>query len=337
MAPIPTKSAIQYLKQLHQIFGDWATVLAAYNCGEGRVLRVIRSQNVNYLDNFWDLYERLPRETARYVPRFLATLHIIKNKELYGLDSVKTDNPLKNETIFVSKQMHLKSIAKSIAVPEAELIELNPELRYKILPGEKYPLKIPAGKSVMLLSRIDNIPIASIPRKAFVYHRIRPGESLSTIAKRYHTSAGRIARANNIYKQSFIRAGKTLKIPQKGTVVPKRKRYPAQKYGKAVKHIVKRGDSLWIIASRYGISTKEIRSLNNLRSSKLHINQVLMIPERKKDESIGKKNVRQYLVKRGDSPYTIAQEYNLPLERFLRLNNLEPRNKIYPGQHLFIE
>ncbi|MBL0731425.1 MAG: LysM peptidoglycan-binding domain-containing protein [Desulfosarcina sp.] len=332
-----TKAAIQYLKQLHQIFGDWATVLAAYNCGEGRVLRVIRSQNVNYLDNFWDLYERLPRETARYVPRFLATLHIIKNKELYGLDSVKTDNPLENETIVVSKKMHLKSIAKSIAVPEAELIELNPELRYKILPDEKYSLKIPAGKGVMLLSRIDNIPIASIPRKAFVYHRIRPGESLSTIARRYHTSAGRIARANNIYKQSFIRAGKTLKIPQKGTVVPKRKRYPAQKYGKAVKHIVKRGDSLWIIASRYGISTKEIRSLNNLRSSKLHIKQVLMIPERKKDELIGKKNVRQYLVKRGDSPYTIAQEYNLPLERFLRLNNLEPRNKIYPGQHLFIE
>ncbi len=72
-----TKAAIEYLKELHQIFGDWSTVLAAYNCGEGRVLRVIRSQNINYLDNFWDLYERLPRETARYVPRFMAALFII--------------------------------------------------------------------------------------------------------------------------------------------------------------------------------------------------------------------------------------------------------------------
>ncbi|MBL0700641.1 MAG: LysM peptidoglycan-binding domain-containing protein [Desulfosarcina sp.] len=332
-----TKAAIQYLKQLHQIFGDWATVLAAYNCGEGRVLRVIRSQNVNYLDNFWDLYERLPRETARYVPRFLATLHIIKNKEQYGLDSVKTDNPLKSETIIVSKKMHLKSIAKAIAIPEAKLRELNPELRYKVLPDDKYPLKIPAGKSEILLSRIDNIPIASIPRKAFVYHRIRPGDSLSTIAKRYHTSIGRIARANNIYKKSVIRAGKVLKIPQKGTVIPKRKRYRTQKYGKSVKYYVKRGDSLWIIAGKYGISTKEIRSLNNLNSSKLHIGQTLMIPERKKNESIDKKKLGQYLVKRGDSPYSIAQEHNLPLERFLRLNNLEPRNKIYPGQHLAIE
>ncbi len=332
-----TKSAIQYLKQLHQIFGDWATVLAAYNCGEGRVLRIIRSQNVNYLDNFWDLYERLPRETARYVPRFLATLHIIKNKEQYGLDSVKTDNPLKSETVIVSKKMHLKSIAKSIAVPEAKLIELNPELRYKVLPDDKYPLKIPVGKSEILLSRIDNIPIASIPRKAFVYHRIRPGDSLSTIARRYHTSIDRIARANNIYKKSVIRVGKVLKIPQKGTVIQKRKRYRTQKYGKSVKYYVKRGDSLWIIAGKYGISTKEIRSLNNLNSSKLHIGQTLIIPERKKNESIDKKKLGQYLVKRGDSPYSIAQEYNLPLERFLRLNNLEPRNKIYPGQHLAIE
>ncbi len=76
-----TRAAIEYLKELHRLFGDWSTVLAAYNCGEGRVLRLIRGQNINYLDNFWDLYQRLPRETARYVPRFLATLHILNNPE----------------------------------------------------------------------------------------------------------------------------------------------------------------------------------------------------------------------------------------------------------------
>ena len=75
-----TQAAIAYLKALHQIFGDWTTVLAAYNWGERRVLKAIRSQNINYLDNFWDLYERIPRETARYVPRFLATLYILKHQ-----------------------------------------------------------------------------------------------------------------------------------------------------------------------------------------------------------------------------------------------------------------
>ena len=73
-----TQAAIAYLKELHNMFGDWLTVLAAYNCGEGKVLRVISRQNINYLDGFWDLYRQLPHETARYVPRFLATLHIVK-------------------------------------------------------------------------------------------------------------------------------------------------------------------------------------------------------------------------------------------------------------------
>ncbi len=332
-----TRSAIQYLKQLHQIFGDWATVLAAYNCGEGRVLRVIRGQNINYLDNFWDLYERLPRETARYVPRFLAVLHIIKNKEKYGFDSVKPDDPLHSETVVVSRQMHLKSIAKSLAVPTSTLTSLNPELRYNILPDEDYPLRIPAGKRGLLLSKLDGIPIASIPRKAFVYHRIRPGESLSTIARRYRTSVGRIARANNIYKRSVIIAGKVLKIPQRGTVVPKTKRYRTQKYGKAVKHIVQSGDSLWIIANKYCITTKKIMALNNLKSTRLRIGQILMVPERKKKAIAAKQKTGQYLVKNGDSPYTIAQAHNLPLKRLLRLNNLEPRNKIYPGQYLVVE
>ena len=332
-----TKAAIQYLTELHKIFGDWATVLAAYNCGEGRVLRIIRNQNVNYLDNFWDLYERLPRETARYVPRFLATIHILNNMEKYGLDSIITDKPIENETIIVSKQMHLASIAKTIGVPVKTLKQLNPELRYNILPDEKYSLKIPVGKNEIFLSKIDDIPVASIPRRAFINHKIKSGESLSTIARRYHTTSSRIARANNLYKRNFIVAGKILKIPQKGTVLHKKKRYRTQKYGKATRHTVKRGNSLWIIASKYGISTKDISSLNNLKSSKLHIGQILKIPKRKKDASINQEKLGKYLVKNGDSPYTIAQIHNIPLERFLRINNLVPRNKIYPGQCLFIE
>ncbi|MBL0717212.1 MAG: LysM peptidoglycan-binding domain-containing protein [Desulfosarcina sp.] len=332
-----TKAAIQYLTELHKIFGDWATVLAAYNCGEGRVLRIIRNQNVNYLDNFWDLYERLPRETARYVPRFLATLSILNNMEKYGMDSIITEKPPEYETIIVSKQMHLASIAKALDLPQKQLKKLNPELRYNILPNEKYSLKIPVGKNKILLSKIDDIPIASIPRRAFINHKIKSGESLSTIARRYHTSSARIARANNLYKRNFIVAGKILKIPQKGTVIPKRKRYRTQKYGKATTHTVKRGNSLWIIASKYGISTKEISSLNNLKSSKLHIGQILKIPERKKEILINKEKLGKYLVKNGDSPYTIARSHNIPLERFLRINNLVPRSKIYPGENLFIE
>jgi len=290
-----TKAAIAYLKELHQIFGDWATVLAAYNCGEGRVLRVIRTQNINYLDNFWDLYERLPRETARYVPRFMATLHIVNNLEKYGLDSIPVNKPLEYETITVSKQVHLRNVAKKIGTTEKTLRELNPELRYRILPKDKYPLRVPIGKGQVLLAKLDEIPVSYPPQQAYVYHRIRPGESLSTIARRYRSSGSRIMRANNLRRSSFIVAGKKLKIPRKGTIVYRPKKQNRTDYGRTSTHVVKSGDSLWIIAKRYGTTTKKIQDLNSLPTTRLHVGQILKIPGSKYEKQAGK-DLKIYLV-----------------------------------------
>ncbi len=331
-----TKAAIEYLSELHHIFGDWATVLASYNCGEGQVLRVIRTQNINYLDNFWDLYERLPLETARYVPRFMATLHIIKNLEKYGLDSISVDKPLEYKIINVSKQVHLRDVAKNIGVTEKTLRNLNPELRYRILPKDNYPLRVPSGKGQVLLAKLDEIPVSHPPQRAYVYHRIKSGESLSTIARRYRCSMRSIMRANNLRRSSFIIAGKKLKIPRRGTIVYRSKKYNKIKYANTSSHVVKSGDSLWIIAKQYGTTTKKIRELNNLSTTNLHIGQVLKIRERKEDRPAGE-YLKTYLVKRGDSPFKIAQLHKMPLEQFLHINRLTPRNKIYPGQRLYVE
>jgi membrane-bound lytic murein transglycosylase D len=331
-----TNAAIEYLKELHKIFGDWTTVLAAYNCGEGQVLRVIRTQNINYLDNFWDLYERLPSETARYVPRFMATLHIVNNPEKYGLTDIPVEKPLLFETVTIAKQIHLKNVAKEIGVDEKTLKELNPELRYKILPQDKYPLRVPPGKGKILLARLDRIPVSHPPRRAYVYHRIRPGESLSTIAARYHTSIGSIARANNIRRRSLIVAGKTLKIPRRGYTVYTPTKSSSSTHRHASRHVVKSGDSLWIIAKRYGTTTKKIQEENNLTSTNLSIGQILKIPG-SQDEKPVIDDLSRYTVKRGDSPFQIAQRHKMTLERFLRINQLTPRSKIYPGQQLLVE
>jgi membrane-bound lytic murein transglycosylase D len=331
-----TKAAIEYLKELHQIFGDWSTVLAAYNCGEGRVLRVIRSQNINYLDNFWDLYERLPRETARYVPRFMAALFIINNPKKYGLDAITVDEPLEYENVTVAKQIHLKNVAKEIGVAEKTLRELNPELRYRILPQDEYPLRVPPGKSDVLLANLDNIPVTHPPQPAYVYHRIRTGESLSTIARRYRSSVRKIMRANNLHRSSYIVAGKKLKIPLRGTMPYRPKIDRTKDFTLPSIHVVKRGDSLWNIAKRYGTTTKKIQSLNELQTTQLHIGQILKMPGYK-DEKIEVGDLKVYQVKRGDSPFDIAQLHNMPLRRFLRINLLTPNSTIYPGQKLFIE
>ncbi len=332
-----TEAAIAYLKELHSIFGDWATVLAAYNCGEGRVLKVIRTQNVNYLDNFWDLYQRLPRETARYVPRFFATLHIVKNPEKYGLNDLDLNTPLEYDTATISRQVQLKDISQATGMDLKDLKALNPELRYSLIPAESYSLRIPKGKEEDLLAKIDTVPTSKLPQPAFVYHRVRRGQTLSTIARRYRTSVRAIMRANGM-RRSFIRAGKRLKIPSRG--------YTAVRHSAATEsapvpssgmHYVRKGDSLWIIANRYGTTVQQISKLNALSSNHLYIGQALKIPGFKPGPLPDTSKLSTYSVQRGDSPYTIAQKHNMTVRRLLHINQLTPRSKIYPGQKLFIE
>jgi membrane-bound lytic murein transglycosylase D len=208
-----TQAAIGYLKELHSLFGDWSTVLAAYNCGETRVLRLIRNQKINYLDNFWDLYEQLPEETARYVPKFLATLHIVNNLEKYGMEKIIIDSPIKSEPFTVAKINHLNDIAKITGIDRKTLEALNPELRQDIVPGESYVLNIPEGKKKILLENIDQILRLNPARVDFRRHRVESGETLTLIARRYSTSVDNIMLANNLECANHIVIGKMLKIP----------------------------------------------------------------------------------------------------------------------------
>jgi len=319
-----TLAAIDYLKELHEIFGDWLTVLAAYNCGEGRVLRTIRNQNVSYLDDFWDLYQRLPRETARYVPKFMATLHIMKNLEQYGMKDIVVDDPVQFDIQRVSKQSYLKDIAEAISLQEQDLVNLNPELRYKMLPPEEYPLKIPVGMKETLIASISDIPEYAQINPGLTYHRVRPGETLSTIARRYNTNVNTIARYNNIYRKNYITAGKILKIPQSGKA-------PGAERSEIVTYYVRRGDSLWTLAKRYDTTTKKIQDFNRLKTVNLNIGQILRIPPGPHH------GLELYKVKSGDSPSKIASQHNMSLNQLLRLNNLTKNSIIYPGQQLYVE
>lgn len=334
-----TMAAIAYMKELHQIFGDWSTVLAAYNCGEGRVLRVIRTQNVNYLDNFWDLYKRLPRETARYVPRFLATLHVINNLEKYGMNTIETYEPLDYETVKLTREAHLSAVAQTMNISEKNLKSLNPELRNNMLPGEEYTLRVPIGKSQVLMAKIDEIPAYSAQpavrqggTATLRHHKVRRGENISLIAKRYGVSIQAITNANRLNRNYLIVTGQTLKIPVAGSTVA-RSKHKTSSSKQIINHAVRAGDSLWVLARRYGTTTKKIQELNGLRGSKLYIGQVLKI-----DSSSHSTHSRsKYRVTRGDTPFSIAKRHNISVRRFLELNNLHTNSKIYPGQSFYIE
>ncbi len=333
-----TRAAIAYLKELHNLFGDWTTALAAYNCGESRVLRIIRKQKINYLDNFWDLFQSLPRETSRYVPRFLATLHIINNLDKYNIKISKPLSPIKYKTCEIKKQVRLKDIAKEINVSSKMLKDLNPELRYALLPPETYHLKIPEEKAQLFLSRIDKIKTTYSPPPMYVYHRVRRGDTLSAIARKYKTSIRAISSANNLNRRHTIIAGKILKIPSRNHIVSNKTvvSHPIQP-GKTLRYTVRRGDNLWIIARKFGTTTKTIMLVNKLSNTSLSIGQRLYITSSKSQIKVAENKGSTYRVQSGDSPFLIAKRYNMNLDRFLALNHLREGSTIFPGQKLIIE
>jgi len=213
-----TQAAIDYLKELHNKFGDWSTALAAYNCGETRVSRIIKNQKVNYLDDFWDIYGKLPRETARFVPKFLAVLHIVKNSKKYNLDEIKIDPPLEFETFTVTKKIKLTEIAEITGIHEKVLEMLNPELKRKIVPGGKYALKVPVGNKQKMFSNQEVIFHLNPESVDFFKHRVKYGESLSLLASRYDTSIENLMLVNNLNRADQVVIGQTLKVLKKGEI-----------------------------------------------------------------------------------------------------------------------
>jgi len=334
-----TKAAIAYLKELHQIFGDWTTVLAAYNCGEGRVLKRIRTQRINYLDNFWDLYEKLPRETAFYVPKFIALLKILKDPEAYGITLPPVDEEIPKEEITIHKQVHLKTISKQIEVDYRMLYDMNAELRHHVTPKRAYSLKVPVEKGALLLAKIDNIPVYSPPVPEYVVYRVRPGDSLSVIAERHRTSVTAIMAANGLKRRNYVKVGWKLRIPtKKGYYRPANRSYvqTAKFQGEIIEYRVRNGDSLWVIARRFRTTTKDIQALNNLKSSLLKVGQVIKVPNGRV-ASATPKNTQVYRVQKGDSPYLIAKRHQMNLGEFLEINNMTPRSTIFPGQKLHLK
>jgi membrane-bound lytic murein transglycosylase D len=140
-----THAASQYLKDLHEMFGDWELSLAAYNSGEYRIARILA--NKKDVEDFWDMRERgyLPSETSAYVPKFLAAVQIARAPEDYGF-SIPAHTPEHYETVDVDRQVSLHAAANLCGVSALELAELNPALRSSVTPSG-YSLRVPAGKA----------------------------------------------------------------------------------------------------------------------------------------------------------------------------------------------
>lgn len=365
-----TKAAIAYLKELHSMFGDWLTALAAYNCGEGRVLRVISRQRINYLDSFWDLYRQLPNETARYVPRFLATLHIVNNPQKYGFDLSNAYKPIAFETIRVNKIMKFKDIGEKIETSEDILCLLNPELRHKMTPDREYTLKLPEEYLDKFKLVYNEIPTSEKPsvayvqhlnqasndsggrtRKSFIKHRVKRGETVYSIARKYGVSVASVRSYNRLGAKKKLVQGRRLTIPVTGG-----EKYASGKSGKqhdqpqrtsSGRYKVKKGDTLSVISRRFNVPINQLKEINGLTNGEIYAGQSLIVKKQRVEKSkINKKvlsskdidtlGADKYIVTKNDSLHTIAKKNKTSIRTLMKLNNISGKEKLIPGQILIV-
>lgn len=276
-----TTAAIAYLRDLHELFGDWNTALAAYNSGEGRVMRTINRQRNDFMDDFWDLYLQLPSETARYVPRFHALLQIVSDPVRFGFAELPEPlPPLAWDTILVARQMKLSDIAARIGVGVEELETLNPHLRSSITPSYEFALRVPKGKAEETAALVASVPETKAPDlPEYVVHRVRSGETLGSIAQHYGTSVQAIQQANSIRNPRLIRSGQRLRVPTRLARVRSAARAePIVTTEGAAVHVVQAGDTLWAISQQYNIPVTQLRQMNGLaRYDNIYPGQKLVV------------------------------------------------------------
>jgi membrane-bound lytic murein transglycosylase D len=326
-----TEGAISYLTTLHDLFGDWTTVLAAYNCGEANVLRVIRQQHVNFLDNFWDLYTRLPAETARYVPRFLAALHIIKHPDKYGFTELQVAPPLSYEKVPINKQMRLQDIAQALSLPVDAIHELNPALRNGVTPDYAYTLNVNNERGPVLLAKLEEIPRWQPPTITCVRHRVKRGESLASIARKYRVPKDQILEASGLQSAKSVRRGQVLRIPREGRVVTVNSEF--------------QGKSAQASASRRATSRKGAKG-TQLASGKSAPGTVAPAQASNPGSAAAtttgtapragaREQTISYRVKNGDTLFSIAQRFNTSVDEIKVVNALKS-NLVKVGQLIHV-
>jgi membrane-bound lytic murein transglycosylase D len=274
-----TKAAVQYLGDLHAIFGDWTTALAAYNCGEGYVQRVIQAQRIDYLDNFWDLFNSLPWQTARYVPRFIASLMIISNPAKYGFELPTPDPPLNFETIRVNTPVKLAGLAQNLGLDPLLLTILNPELRFDSTPNYEYELRVPEGYGEKCLACVATLPQYVPPDVITDRYRVLRGDTLGAIARKFRTSVDTLIRLNGLKSRTIIRESQVLRIPVSGQPPnpSSAASSPAAKPGDKVVYVVKAGDTLFTLSKMFGTTVEKIKADNKLTSDELPVGRKLTI------------------------------------------------------------
>ena len=289
-----TEAACKYLSKLYDIFDDWDLALAAYNSGPGNVNKAIRRSG-GY-KNYWNIRRNLPRETAGYVPAFLATMYLLEYADEHGIKTQKVDRTyFETDTIHVKSMITFDQISELVGVSNEELKVLNPSYKLNIIPyveGKNYTLRLPRaamGKFVSnetaiyahieekLKSKESPLP-QLVKADDRIRYKVRSGDYLGKIAERYGVGVSQIKRWNGL-RSNNLRIGQRLTIYAKKPIISSQNKSTSKGPGTVVStanvpeskiHTVKSGDSLWTISKKYpGISIENLREWNGISGNNL--------------------------------------------------------------------
>lgn len=291
-----TKAASQYLKRLYNIFDDWDLALAAYNSGPGNVNKAIRRSG-GY-KNYWNIRRNLPRETAGYVPAFLATMYIFEYAKEHGFEQQIVDRPFfETDTVHVKSLITFDQISELVDISVEELQILNPSYKLNAIPFVKdknYSLRLPIdalGKFVnneeAIYAHVKNElqskekPLPQIVQSQDeIRYKVKSGDFLGKIAERYGVGVSQIKSWNGL-KSNNLRIGQRLTIyPRKYPATASNVRNAANTGANngAKVHTVQRGDSLWTISRKYpGISIDNLRKWNGISGNDIKIGTKLKL------------------------------------------------------------
>lgn len=360
-------AAAKYLKQLHGIYNDWSLAIAAYNCGPGNVNKALRRVGGDQKD-FWAIYPYLPAETRGYVPCFIAANYVMTYYKEHNISPALAKRPIITDSIHVSKRVHFDQISNVLNIPVEELRVLNPQFRHDIIPGDirSYSLVLPSQQVYCYIMSEDSIlaynaemyarrttvepaSLASlreqtdgeyITKRDVKYHKVRRGENLKSIARRYGVTVAAIKKTNGVKK---AKRGQTLKIVTYYKVPVPKQQLPAVDTPAAPG-----SDNGEVLASSdaEAIPAEAAQEITETQSASVKPSSISQAPSSKSGKSSKNKKAKSkskkkstpvnVTVKKGENLTKIAKRNGLTVAELKKLNNIKG-NSIKAGQKLRVK
>ncbi|MBW1637387.1 MAG: LysM peptidoglycan-binding domain-containing protein [Deltaproteobacteria bacterium] len=367
-----SEAAASYLSDLYREFGDWHLAVAAYNGGPGKIRAGLRRYKT---DNFWDLasHNYLKMETKRYVPKLIAAILIAKEPEKYGFYDIPYKAPLQYDTLNVWPGMNLAAVAMISNSSTKTIKQLNRELRKNITPLNRasYTVNIPHSSAPLAKKNLSRLH--SVVNTDFKSHKIKNGDTLSKICKKYRVNRTTLLKVNNLHSSRLV-VGHNLRIPYSTVtyqLLPEGSARAKDIFRKnLILHRIKPGESVSQIAHRYNVPVSMIVQWNGLtsvhkiragRQLSLYVNRKVNNTGKSKNTIAGGTGYRKkikndripslsadkikihiqstptpykwYRVQNGDSLWTISRKFRTSTAAIKKWNNLKS-NLIHPGNKL---